>query len=236
MMQQKFILTDKYNSIGNNTEYPQQKETKEQYNPYVNNNGSVIALKGKDYIMIAADSRLSVGYSILSRDAQKIFKLTDSVYLASSGMYADMTNLYKNLKIRIELYKMSNKFEPGVENIAQLLSNTLYSRRFFPYYTFNLLAGINSDGELKMYGYDAVGSHESLEYGANGSGKELIAPILDSILKDGKVRPDYETGKELTLSCMNSCANRDIYTGDSMNVITIFKDRVVEETFPLRKD
>ena len=214
----------------------QNKEIKEQYNPYVNNNGSVLGFIGDGYIMLASDTRLSLGYSIVSRESTKIFKLTDQVFLASSGMYADMIALYKNLKVRIELYQMSNKHQPGVENIAQLLSNTLYGRRFFPYYTFNILAGINSNGELKMYGYDAVGSHESLDYATNGSGKELMAPILDSLLKN-KRDLDFDKGKRLALSAMNSCANRDIYTGDYMHLVTIFTDgRVTEEKFDLRKD
>jgi 20S proteasome subunit beta 6 len=187
--------------------------------------------------MLASDTRLSIGYSILTRDAEKIFKLTDKVYLASSGMYADMINLYKELRIRIELYQMSNKNEPGVENIAQLLSILLYSRRFFPYYAFNLLAGINSNGELKMYGYDAVGSHEALEYAANGSGKEIVSPILDSILLDGRNKPNEDTGRRLILSAMNSCSNRDIYTGDHMKLVTIYTNgNVVENSYELRKD
>lgn len=214
------------------------KETKKnEYNPYVNNNGTVIGLIGDGYIMLASDTRLSIGYSILTRDAEKIFKLTDKVYLASSGMYADMINLYKELRIRIELYQMSNKNEPGVENIAQLLSILLYSRRFFPYYAFNLLAGINSNGELKMYGYDAVGSHEALEYAANGSGKEIVSPILDSILLDGRNKPNEDTGRRLILSAMNSCSNRDIYTGDHMKLVTIYTNgNVVENSYELRKD
>ena len=113
----------------------------------------------------------------------------------------------------------------------------LYGRRFFPFYAFNLLAGVTDEGEFKMYGYDAVGSFDSLEYAANGSGKELITPILDSILKHPENVPDLETGKKLALTAMNCCANRDIYTGDKMELVTIFTDGTSKsEEFELRKD
>ena len=34
----------------------------------------------------------------------------------------------------------------GVESIARMLSLMLYGRRFFPYYTFNIVAGVDDEG------------------------------------------------------------------------------------------
>jgi 20S proteasome subunit beta 6 len=80
-------------------------------------------------------------------------------------MVADIEALHKHLLIKIRVYSRENKRDPTVESIAQLLGNTLYSRRFMPYYAFNLLCGISANGTGVVYGYDAIGSYDSLTYG-----------------------------------------------------------------------
>ncbi|AQK95465.1 Proteasome subunit beta type-1, partial [Zea mays] len=67
--------------------------------------------------------------------------------------------------------------------MAQLLSNTLYYKRFFPYYAFNVLGGLDSEGKGCVFTYDAVGSYERTGYSAQGTGSILIMSVLNNQLK-----------------------------------------------------
>jgi 20S proteasome alpha/beta subunit len=46
-----------------------------RFDPYENNGGTCVAVAGADYCVVAADTRLSVGYSIFSRGHSKIAHL-----------------------------------------------------------------------------------------------------------------------------------------------------------------
>jgi 20S proteasome subunit beta 6 len=139
-----------------------------------------IAIAGKDFVTVAADTRISEGYSIISRDYSKTTRLTDKCVITSSGMVADIETLHKLLITKVKVYEREHRRLPSTESLAQLLGNTLYGRRFMPYYSFNLLAGLTHDGKGTVYGYDAIGSFDALSYGVQGSGTEMAAPLLDN--------------------------------------------------------
>lgn len=50
------------------------------------------------------------------------------------------------LQARNVMFQHSHNKPMSVVAAAQLLSNTLYYKRFFPYYTFNLCAGLDEEG------------------------------------------------------------------------------------------
>merc|ERR1711959_764454 len=73
-------------------------------------------------------------------------------------MKADAITLHKMLKARIVMHEHTHHRQPSVTAIAQMLSTVLYYKRFFPYYTFNILAGTDAEGKGACYHYDAIGS------------------------------------------------------------------------------
>ena len=156
-------------------------------------------------------------------------------------MVADVETLHKNLQFVIRQYEMQNKRSPSTACIAKKLSVTLYGRRFMPYYAFNLLCGIGEDGKGEVYGYDAVGSYDKLTYGVQGSGSQLGAPILDNQFVGHnfkvKILPESQEEVENTAKdIINSIAERDIYTGDFVEVVTCDRNGVRTIREPIRRD
>lgn len=76
-----------------------QEESSRPFEAYVNNGGTAVALRGPNYSIVAADTRLSTGYSIHTRDCSRVSQLTSQCAIATSGMHADTVALHKNLKL-----------------------------------------------------------------------------------------------------------------------------------------
>jgi 20S proteasome subunit beta 6 len=51
------------------------KPMQREFNPYSENGGTILAIAGADFSVIAGDTRQSEGYSIQTRYAPKVFRL-----------------------------------------------------------------------------------------------------------------------------------------------------------------
>ncbi|VWU53037.1 proteasome subunit beta type-1, putative, partial [Hepatocystis sp. ex Piliocolobus tephrosceles] len=194
-----------------------------------------------NYVILAGDTRLSLSYSIYTRYSSKITKLTDRCIIGSSGMQSDIKTLHALLKQKIQLFYLEHLHYPDIHALGRLLTIILYSRRFFPYYTFNLLAGIDNNNKSVLYGYDAIGSSTDLTHACVGSGSALIIPILDNRVEqnnqliknfDFNLRDDIDFVKD----AMTSATERDIYTGDQAEIYVVDEVGVHSTTLDLKKD
>jgi len=221
-------------------QHPLQNPKAARFSPYEDNGGTTMAVAGNNFCVVAADTRMSQGYSIHTRKYTKIIKLTNKCVMATSGMQSDTLTLQKVLISRIQWYEHQHGRTPSTPSLAQLLSNTLYYRRFFPYYTFNVLCGIDDNGVGCCFSYDAVGSFERVPYSSSGSGVQLVQPFLDNQIGwKNKTKKTFESQDDvvaLLKDALTSAGERDIYTGDSGDICIIEASGIRWDKFPIRED
>jgi len=80
-----------------------------------------------------------------------------------------------------------------VDMCSEMMARNLYYKRFFPYFTGAILAGIDEKGMLfivyllilfaghgAVYNYDCVGCIERRPYDASGNGSAMMMPTFDN--------------------------------------------------------
>lgn len=174
-----------------------------KFDPYADNGGTIIGIAGYDFVLVAADTRLSEDTFIRSRDICRLTDLNpghEPVVLAGAGCWSDYIGLTKVIMNDIRKYSWECKRDIDANAVAHLISSTLFSRRTFPFYTFSCLAGMDDDGYGALYQYDAVGSFERVKCLCVGNGQQLLQPLLDDLGKnansEGKAKEKESEGDE----------------------------------------
>merc|ERR1712232_830122 len=152
----------------------------------------------------------------------------------------DVDQLRSVLDIKMKIYQHNHRKSMASQSVAQMLSTTLYYKRFFPYYAFNVLAGLDSEGKGAVYSYDAIRSFERTGYSATGSGQAFVVPLLDSVIgNNNRLTEKKNLGAEEVVEILKdafvSATERDIYTGDTLEIMVIKKDGIQTANFALKK-
>jgi len=217
--------------------------TERRFSPYSENGGSVVAIGGEDFCVIASDTRLSGhGYAILSRDQPKLFKLSDSTVLGSTGCWCDILTFVKVAEMRLKTYRHTHGKTMATTAVAQMTATMLYGKRFFPYGISNILAGLDKDGRGIVYSYDPVGHTEKTSYRAGGSAVSLLQPLLDNQVglknmeNPDKTPISLKRAMDIIHDVFISAAEREIHTGDGIYFNIITKDGIKVQEVPLRRD
>ncbi|KAM0677958.1 Proteasome subunit beta type-1 [Binucleata daphniae] len=222
-------------NLENNTK----KHGNNEFNPYEFNAGTSLAISHKNTIIIASDTRHSSEMGINSRDTSKIHRFND-MYLITTGFYADGYQVAQRMKYNILDYETRNNKKISVSSAAHLLHNILYSKRFFPYYSYCLLCGFEN-GKAMLFSYDPVGSYANTDCRVDGSGACMLQPLLDSKISnknraDGGEELSVEDVEKLVTIGFVSVAERDVKTGDFLEMLVIDQNSVREKKMPLRFD
>lgn len=127
------------------------QSAKPKFDPYVDNGGTVVGLAGKDYVLFAADTRLKNDYAIHTRNITRLFEIDDGLLFTGASCWTDVLALSKELKNEAAVYEWEHRMKIGIRPFSYLVASKLYERRTFPFYTFPVVAGIDSEGRYMQY-------------------------------------------------------------------------------------
>ena len=195
--------------------------TQVSWSPYDDNGGSTFAMVGKDFVLVAGDTRMSSGYSILSRDVSKCAVLPGNSMLVSAGMQADRDYLIKVIRHKLNWYEYDCKKKPNANSISQMVANILYSRRYFPLYTWNILVGFDEKDDPALYSFDIVGCLQKHNFKAYGAAEAMMQPMadmyIDRLNMQGRENMlescTVEDAIELVTNMFEAATERQITTG-----------------------
>ncbi len=184
---------------------------------------TTVGIVCNDGVVLASDSRATMGYLISNQEMNKVLKLSDKIGMTIAGSVGDALMLVRIMQAEINLYKYENGKDISVKAAATLLSNHLQSNKWYPYYTSLIVGGINSDNTPDIYTLDpAGGMTQESHFCATGSGSTFVYGLLEDYLKDGKKKETKEI-VPIVIRAIRAAMRRDAGSGGYPNIAVITK-------------
>ena len=168
-------------------------------------------------VVLATDKRASMGYLIAHKNAQKLFKITDTIGATCAGIVGDIQSLIGLLEAEANLYEMKNGKKISTKALARLTSNILQGQRYYPLIAWLVLGGYGSNG-AEAYSIDPVGGVNKDIMISTGSGSTMAYGVLEDRFRENMT---FEEGIELGVRAINAAIQRDLATGDGIAVAVI---------------
>jgi proteasome beta subunit len=189
---------------------------------------TAVGLTYQDGIVLAAEKRISYGNFVVNKNTKKIFTITDQVASACAGMVADMQVLTRQVGALAKIRKLETRRDMATNSVAKLMSVIMFERRYFPLLTQVIVGGVQTTPEI--YTLDPLGSLLPDNYAAVGTGAEMALGIMDA---EYKKNMSEDTSKKLAIKAVKSSIQRDSASGDGIDVLTITKKGIEEESLGL---
>lgn len=211
-----------YNSSDNNLSMPKMNTQQ----PIVTGT-SVIAMKFKDGIVIAADNLASYGSLARFTDVERLFPIGENAVVGLSGDISDLQYVERLLQdLEIEQNYDSDGHSLRASHVHEYLQKVYYSRRskMNPLWNAVIVGGIDNDEPFLKY-VDLLGVSYASPTIATGFGAHLAIPLLRKVVskEEDIVNVDEELAKATIRDAMKVLYYRDARSLDKYSLITISK-------------
>ncbi|KAI5861711.1 proteasome endopeptidase complex, beta subunit [Durotheca rogersii] len=196
---------------------------------------SVVAMKFKDGVVMAADNLASYGSLARFTDVKRIRTFADTSIVGFGGDVSDMQYLDRHLtELSIdEAYQSSSAQQrPGLNarSLHKYLSKLLYHRRskFDPLWNHLLVAGLDDEDKPFLAAADLRGTTFTSPSLATGYGSMLAQPIMRRHVPDEASVASVSRDQAVAVirECMKVLFYRDARSHDTYSLAVITKDGI----------
>jgi proteasome beta subunit len=187
---------------------------------------TTIGVVCKDGVILASDTRVTMGFYVAHKFGKKVYKIDDHLGITIAGTVADAQRVVDILIANAQLYKINLNRSMPISAAARLIANLLFSARYVPLATQVLIGGLDETGP-HVFNLDPFGSLTEEKSVATGSG----SPIAYGVLED-KYREDMSVEELLPtiIKAVNVAMKRDVASGNNYNITVIDKNGYRELT------
>ena len=195
-------------------------------------NTSLVGIVCKDGVVLGADRRGTAGSIVMEKNTLKINKVNNYILAAYTGGVSDLQLTNKMLSAELRIKELKTKSRPTVEEAAHLLAMMTYRNirypSMVPSIVGTLIAGVDENGKASLFSIEPAGSVRDVDdYDANfSSGMPYIMGLLErTYKKDLSVKEGIELAKE----AIKSSTQRDVGSGNGIDVFSITKEGIKHE-------
>lgn len=178
---------------------------------------TTIGLVCNDGVILASDTRVTMGSYVAHKHGKKIYKIDDHLAMTIAGTVADAQRTVDILTANAQLYQLNMGRPIPVNSAARLVANLLFSARYMPLATQVLIGGVDDSGS-HVFCLDPFGSLTEEKCVATGSGSPIAYGVLEDKYKENM---SVSEALPMVVKAVNSAMKRDTASGDSFNVAVI---------------
>mmetsp|Transcript_10143 Transcript_10143/g.13842 ORF Transcript_10143/g.13842 Transcript_10143/m.13842 type:complete len:266 (+) Transcript_10143:156-953(+) len=192
-----------------------QKQSVELVKP--NHGTTCLGFVFKGGVIIAVDSRASMGAYVSSQTVKKVIEINPYLIGTMAGGAADCQFWLRNLGTQCRLHELNTKKRISVAGASKLLSNTLFSYRGMGLSIGTMIAGWDHTGP-SLYYLDSEGQRVKGQRFSVGSGSLFAYGVLD---QGHKWDLSDEEAQELGRKAIYHATFRDGSSGGTVSVYHI---------------
>lgn len=186
---------------------------------------TTLAFTFKHGVLVAVDSRASMGSYIGSGTVKKVIEINKYLLGTMAGGAADCSFWERHLAQQCRLFELRNGRRISVAAASKMLANVMWQYRGRGLSCGTMIAGWDTKGDNqgpKLYYVDSDGTRLQNNLFSVGSGSTYAYGVLDNGYNGGDLTP--EEAVALGKRAIWHATHRDAYSGGTINVYWVKAD------------